>query len=125
MLPSVQHSIKGGIVLENDSGIVIDWATGWSNSPARKQLNVQSGSRKGKQDVQLPIRNLSAVCSQIVLKGLYLARNGKHDILWFVNIFARAVTKWTTTCHKRWTRLTSYIHHTNEYRQYCHDENTA
>ena len=38
---------------------------------------------------------LSEVCSQIVLKCLYLARIGRPDILWSVNKLARSITKWT------------------------------
>ena len=64
-------------------------------------------------------RELSAVCSQIVLKCLYLARIGRPDILWSVNKLARAVTKWTKSWDKRLPRSISYIHHTSEYRQYC------
>ena len=71
------------------------------------------------------VGDLSKVCSQIVLKCLYLARIGRPDILWSVNKLARAVTKWTRACDKRLARLISYIHHTCEYRQYCHVVNTA
>ena len=45
--------------------------------------------------------------------------------LWSVNKLARAVTKWTKACDKRVALLISYIHHTCEYRQYCHVGNTA
>ena len=62
---------------------------------------------------------LSKVCSQIVLKCLYLARVGRPDILWSVNKLARAITKWTRACDKRLARLISYIHHTSEFKQYC------
>ena len=41
------------------------------------------------------VGELSKVCSYIVLKCLYLARIGRHDILWSVNKLARAVTKRT------------------------------
>ena len=41
------------------------------------------------------VGELSNVCSQIVLKCLYLARIGRPDILWSENKLARAVTKWT------------------------------
>ena len=58
------------------------------------------------------VGELSTVSSQIVLKCLYLARNGRPDILWSVNKLARAVTKWTKSCDKRLARLISYIHHT-------------
>ena len=68
---------------------------------------------------------MSTVCSQNVLKCLYLARIGRLDILWSVNKLARAVTKWTKACDKRLARLISYIHHTCEYQQYCHVGNTA
>ena len=68
---------------------------------------------------------LSQVCSQIVLKCLYLARIGRPDILWSVNKLARSITKWTKACDKRLNRLISCIHHTCGYRQYCHVGNTA
>ena len=60
---------------------------------------------------------LSQVCSQIVLKCLYLARIGRPDILWSVNKLARSIRKWTkAACDKRLNRLISYIHHTCEYK---------
>ena len=55
------------------------------------------------------IGELSTVCSQIVLKCLYLARIGRPDILWSVNKLARSKTKWTKACHKRSARLISDI----------------
>ena len=66
------------------------------------------------------VGELSKVCSQIVLKCLYVARIGRPDILWSVNKLARSITKWTKACDKRLNRLMSYIHHTCEYRQCCH-----
>ena len=68
---------------------------------------------------------LSKVCSQIVLKCLYLARIGRLDILWSVNKLARSITKWTRACEKRFSRLISYTHHTCGYEQYCYVGNTA
>ena len=35
------------------------------------------------------------------------------------------MTKWIKACDKRLNRLISYIHHTCEYKQYCHVGNTA
>ena len=67
------------------------------------------------------VGELSTVCSQVVLKCLYLARIGRRDISWSVN----TVTKWTNALDKRLVRLISYIHHTSEYRQYCYVGNTA
>ena len=46
-----------------------------------------------KEEENESVGELSAVCSQIVLKCVYLARIGRFDILWSVNKFARAVTK--------------------------------
>ena len=68
---------------------------------------------------------LSEVCSHIVLKCLYLARIGRPDIPWSVNEPATSVTKWTQACDRLLARLTSYIHHRNDYRQYRHVCNTA
>ena len=54
-----------------------------------------------------------------------MARIGRPKILWSVNKLARAITKWTKACDKRLNRLITYIHHTSEYKQYCHVSNTA
>ena len=71
------------------------------------------------------VGELSQVCSQIVLKCLYLARIGRPDILWSVIQLARSITKWTKAYDKSLNRLISYIHRTCEYRQHCHVGNTA
>ena len=63
--------------------------------------------------------------SFFVPKWLYLERIGRPDIVWSVNKFARSITKCTQTCDKRLNRLISYIHHTSEYKQYCHVGNIA
>ena len=73
-----------------------------------------------KEEEMKSVGELSNTCSQIVLKCLYLARIGRPDILWSVNKLALSITKWTTACDKRLNRLISYIHHTCEYKQYCH-----
>ena len=39
------------------------------------------------------VGELSQVCSQIVLKCVYLARIGRSDLLWSVNKLARSITK--------------------------------
>ena len=67
-----------------------------------------------KEEENGSVGYLSTVCSQIVLKCLYLAYIGGPDILWSVNKHARAVTKWTKACDKRLARLISYICHTCE-----------
>ena len=73
-----------------------------------------------KEEKIKSVGQLSQVCSQFVLKCLYLARIGRPDILWSVNKLARSITKWTKACDKRLSRLISYIHHTCEHKQYCH-----
>ena len=78
-----------------------------------------------KEEEMKSVGELSQVCSQIVLKCFYWARIRRLDILWSVNKLARSITKWTKACDKRLNRLISYIHHTCEYRQYCHVGNTA
>ena len=42
-----------------------------------------------------------------------------------MNKLARSITKWTKACDKRLNRLISKIHHTSEYKQFCHVGNTA
>ena len=78
-----------------------------------------------KEEEMKSVGELSQVCSQIVLKCLYLARIGRPDFLWSVNKLARSITKWTKACDKRLNRWISYIHHTCEYKQYCYVGNTA
>ena len=78
-----------------------------------------------KEEETKSVGELSNTCSQIVLKCLYLARIRRPDIPWSVNKLARSITKWTKACDKRLNRLISYIHHTSEYKQYCHVGNTA
>ena len=78
-----------------------------------------------KEEEMKSVGELSEVCSQNVLKCLYLARIGRPDILWSVNKLARSITKWTKACDKRLNRLISDIHHTCEDKQYCHVGNTA
>ena len=78
-----------------------------------------------KEEEMKYVGELSQVCSQTVVKCLYLARIGRLDILWSVDKFARSITKWSKACDKRLNRLISYIHHTCEYKQYCYVSNTA
>ena len=73
-----------------------------------------------KEEEMKSVGELSNVCSQMVLKCMYLALIGWPDTPWSVNKLARSVTKWTKACDKRLNRLISYNHHTCEYKQYCH-----
>ena len=71
------------------------------------------------------VGGLAETCSQIVLTCLYLARLGRPDSLWTVQCLARSVTKWNRACDLRPVRSISYIHHTPNDRQYCHEGNQA
>ena len=62
------------------------------------------------------VKSMVSNCSEMLM----LARIGRPDIQWSVINFARSITKWTKACDKRLSRLIAYIHHTCEYRQYCH-----
>ena len=71
-----------------------------------------------KEEETKSVGELSKVCSQIVLKCLFLARIGRPDM----------VSEQTCTikaCDQRASRLISCIHHTCDYKQYCHVGNTA
>ena len=60
-----------------------------------------------KEEEMKTVGELSQVCSQTVLKCLFLARISRPDILWSVNKLARSITKWTKACDKRLNRLIS------------------
>ena len=63
---------------------------------------------------------LSEVCSQTVLKCLYLARTGRPE----PNLQDRSQSgpKLVTNAL---ARLISHIHHASEFKQYCHVGNTT
>ena len=63
---------------------------------------------------------LSPVAARIVLKALYVARIGRMDLMWAVNMLAREVTKWTVACDRRLHRMISWMHHTIEHAQINH-----
>ena len=64
-------------------------------------------------------------CSLILDYGVLLKISIPDPKILISNLLARSITKWTKACDKRLNRLISYIHHTCEYKQYCHVENTA
>ena len=103
------------------SGIA-NWRTEQLNSVTKSQLHALTTINEKENE---SVGELSTVRSQIVLKFLYLARTGRPDITWSANKLARAVTKWAKSRDKRLVRLISYIHHTSEFKQYCHVGNTA
>ena len=98
----------------------------YNDSTIIRSRNAMCGLTTNVKEEEIgSLGEVSTVCSQIVVKCLYLARFGRPDILWSVNKLARAVTELTKACDKRLARLVSYIHHTCEYRQCCYVGNTA
>ena len=72
-----------------------------------------------KEEELKSVGELSQVCSQTVLRCLYLARIGRPDIPWSGNKLTRSITKWTKACDKCLNQLISHIHHTCEDKQFC------
>ena len=101
------------------------WVNKQDDQTTLQSINSMHRDHHFKEEEMKSVGELSHVCSQLVLKCLYLERIGRLDILWSVNKFARSITKWTKACDKRLNRLISYIHQICEYKQYCHVENTA
>ena len=70
----------------------------------KSQLHALMTIHSKKENWDL-LENCQKVCSEFVLKCLYLARIGRPEILWSVNRLARSITKWTKACDKRLARL--------------------
>ena len=45
--------------------------------------------------------------------------------MWTVNSSTRAVTQWNRACDKILERLTTFVHDTADYQQYCHVERVS
>ena len=102
---------------------IVSWQTRRLNST--KYLLHASMTTNAKRRNDICCRIVTSMLSNCFLECLYLARIGRHDILWSVNKLARSITKWTKACDKRLCRLISHIHHTCEHNQFCHVGNTA
>ena len=98
---------------------IVSWQARRLNNSTKYLLHASMTTTSKKKKMK-SVGELSQVCSQIVLKCLYLARIGRPDILWSVNKLAPSITKWTKACDKCLFRLISEIHHTCEYKQYYH-----
>ena len=98
---------------------IVSWPTRRLNNATKYQLHalMTIGSKKRKWDLLENCQKFAGPCILPVLVDL--------NILWSVNKFARAISKWTRACDKRLARLISYIHHTCECKQYCDLGNTA
>ena len=75
------------------------------------QLSLEDFETKG---------HLSMIACNVVLKCLWVARLLSPYILWTVNTLAREITKWTVASDKRLHRLISYMHHTDDWVQFCY-----
>ena len=128
---SVSHSSTDAEIISFDAGLRMDGIPAldlWNLVTEVLQstpLNIYPMLITFHQTKHILVPVLCCICSQIVLKCWNLARIGRPDILWSVNNLARSISKWTKACDKRLNRLISYIHHTCEYKQYCHEGNTA
>ena len=64
--------------------------------------------------------NWHPMCAKIVPICLSLARIGRLDLHWTVNMLARSVTMWNKSSGKeKMARLKSYINQTKHYSQEC------
>ena len=113
------------VIPRNVRNDFVSWPTGRLNNPTKYLHHACIDDHHFQEEELKSVGELSKVCSQIVLKCLYLARNGRPDILWSVNKLARSITKWTKACDKRLSSLISYIHHTCEDKLYCYVGDTA
>ena len=100
------------------ANLPIKLLSNWSQRHARMIIN----SKKRKMN---PWENCLQSARKLFCIVFFLARIGRPDILWSVNKLACAVTKWSKACDKRIARVISYIHHTREFKQYCHVGSTA
>lgn len=66
-----------------------------------------------------PKGELSDDASKIVLKGLYVARLQRVDLIWSVNTMAREVTRWNIACDKRLKKMIQYINGSRDMKMIC------
>ena len=91
-------------------------------------LHASMTTTSKKKKRKFTVGELSHVCSQTVLKCLYLARIGRPDILWSVNKLARSITKWTKACDKRlinWFHIFIILVNTNNIVMWVTLQNNA
>ena len=101
------------------------WAILWSGREERGAILLRFKScLDDHQFKEEELESVAGICSQSVLKCLYVARIERPH-MWSVNKLARSVTKWAQACDRRLASVISHIHHTNDFRQYCHVGNAA
>ena len=107
-------------MLKNALSDAVNWETRKWSSEIKFAWMITNSDRK----VFNQLENYQKFAHKLSGNAETFARIGRPGILWSVIKLARAVTKWTQACDRRLARLTSDIHHTNDYRQYCHVGNT-
>ena len=118
------HGLMTWLVMQrNVWNDIVSWQTRRHNN-STKYLLPCIDDHHFKEEEMKSVGELSQVCSQIVLKCLYLACIGRPDILWSVNKLARSIRKWTKACDKLLNGLISCNHHLCEYKQFCYVGNT-
>ena len=80
---------------------IANWRTKLLNHYTQSQLH-ELTTIQFKEEEMGSVGELSNVCSQIVLKCLYLARMARPDISWSVKKLAVAITKWTELVTNVW-----------------------
>ena len=90
---------------------IVSWQTGRFNNSTKCLLHAFD-DHHFKEEEMKSVGELSKVCSQIVLKCLYLARIGRRDFLWSVNRLARSITNGPKLVTNAWIvwYLTSITH---------------
>ena len=118
------HKVSWNAYIGHAWNDIVSWQTKRLNNSTKYQLHALMTIISKKKNWS-PWENCLQFAHKLFWKCLWLARVGRPDIRWSVNKLARTVTKWTGACDKSLARLISHIHHTNDYRQYCHVGNTA
>ena len=103
---------------------IANWRTKLLNHYTQSQLH-ELTTIQFKEEEMGSVGELSNVCSQIVLKCLYLARMARPENSSVCKQSGTSSHKMDRACDKRLARLISHIHHTCEYRQYCRVGSTA
>ena len=112
------HGLVTWLVMQrNVWNDTVSWRTRRLSNSTKYLLHASmtTTSKKKKWICWRIVTSMLSNCSEMSM----LSTNGRPDIQWSVNKFARSITKWTKVCDKRLNRLISYIHHTCEYKQCC------
>ena len=77
--------------------------------------NAESSSSRGSHPAE-STGKLASIASRILMKVLWAARLARFDLLRAVCHLAHNVTKWTSECDRKLTRLMGYIEHSKGFR---------